>query len=116
MIKLYGLKNCDGCKKALRWCNDNGINAEIHDLRRGGLETKQLQKWIDAVGIDGLINRRGTTWRQLPDDIRARAENPKTAAAVIADHVALIKRPVVDVKAQVFVGFTDALKAHLAGS
>ncbi len=116
MIKLYGLKNCDGCKKALRWCLVQGIEAEIHDMRRDGVSLSQIQSWLKAVGVDGLINRRGTTWRQLPDDLRAQVEDPKTAAAVVTEHVALIKRPVVVTGEQVFVGFSDALKVHLAQS
>jgi arsenate reductase len=114
MIKLCGLKNCDGCKKALRWCRDHGIEAEIHDLRRDGISEAQIQSWLNAVGVDGLINRRGTTWRQLPDNLRAQVEDPKTAASVIAAHVALIKRPVVEAGGQIFVGFSDDLKAQLA--
>jgi arsenate reductase len=116
MIKLYGLKNCDGCKKALRWCLDHGIEADIHDLRRDGVSQRQIQNWLSSVGVDGLVNRRGTTWRQLSEDLRAQVEDPKTAAVTIAAHIALIKRPVVEAEAQVFVGFSDALKAHLAGS
>lgn len=114
MIKLYGLKNCDGCKKALRWCEDHGIEAEIHDLRRDGVSKAQIQGWLNSVGVDGLINRRGTTWRQLPEDLRAQVEDSKTAAGVIAAQVALIKRPVVEAEGKVFVGFSVDLKTRLA--
>lgn len=114
MITLFGLKNCDSCKKAQKWCEAQGLTAKIHDLRADGLDRQRLQRWLAACGVDVLINKRGTSYRKLSEKERAALSQADTALNLTLANVALIKRPVVEVGDDVFVGFTDALKAKLA--
>lgn len=105
---LYGIKNCDTVKKARQWLDQHGIEYRFHDFRGDGLEEKLAQKWLDEIGLDTLLNKRGTTWKQLDENLRAQV-NAKNAGALLVEHPTLIKRPVLDIGHQRFVGFNDKL-------
>ncbi len=113
---LYGIKNCDTVKKAREWLDQHRIEYRFHDFRADGLELKQVQAWLQELGIDELINKRGTTWRQLDEKTRT-ALTPSNATALIMVNPSLIKRPLLDIGHQRFVGFSEAtyrdiFKAH----
>jgi Spx/MgsR family transcriptional regulator len=113
MIKIYGLKNCDTCRKALKWMTAEGVRHEFADFRVNGLDEHQAAGWLAKLGHDTLINRRGTTWRQLPDDQKLDMDNDK-ALALVLENPALIKRPVFEIDCSVMVGFTPGVMAELA--
>ena len=68
MLTLYGIKNCDTVRKARRWLEDRGIAHSFHDFRSDGLPPALLEDWADRLGWETLLNRRGTTYRQLPPE------------------------------------------------
>jgi Spx/MgsR family transcriptional regulator len=113
MIVVYGLKNCDTCRKALKWLDAEGLEHRFHDVRADGLDAPTLQTWVDELGWETLLNRRGTTWRKLP---AAETEGVDAAGAVklMLNHPALIKRPVFALGDRHLVGFKaeqqDALR------
>jgi len=111
---MYGLKNCDTCRKARKWLDAEGIAHEFLDVRADGIAEADVQRWAEAVGAEVLLNRRGTTWRGLSDTDKAIGEG-SGAVALMAAHPALIKRPVFEHGGDVLVGFTDAVKTALAG-
>ena len=102
---LYGIPNCDTVKRARAWLADQGIACVFHDFKKQGVPPDQLEKWIDAVGWERLLNQRGTTWRQLDEPARARVSDRKTAAEVMISNPSVIKRPVVDWGTGITVGF-----------
>lgn len=113
---LYGIKNCDTVKKARAWLDAHHIEYRFHDFRGDGLDLKLAQSWLQDIGVDELINKRGTTWKQLDEKTRATLTT-SNAAALIVVHPTLIKRPLLDIGHQRFVGFSDAMyrdifKAH----
>jgi Spx/MgsR family transcriptional regulator len=95
MITVYGIKSCDTCRKAMKWFEAEGIEAQFHDFRADGLDPTVLDGWIAAHGWEILLNRRGTTWRQLPASETATIDAMRARALMLA-HPALIKRPVFD--------------------
>ena len=103
-LTLYGLKNCDTCKKALRGLEGAGRKVAFVDIRAQGDLTEKVPFWLAAVGADKLINRRSTTWRGLSDTEREAAEGDGAAASLIANPT-LIKRPVIEDGDDVFVGW-----------
>jgi len=113
MITLYGIKNCDTCRKARKWLNDRGIEHRYHDLREDGMNADLAKVWLEAAGTDTLVNRRGTTWRKLPEDIRDGLDE-KSAAKLLLEHPTLIKRPVIDRDGAIIVGFTQEIQDGLA--
>jgi len=112
MITVAGIKSCDTCRKALSWLEEQGIAHEFHDLRADGLDAKRLAAWIDELGWETLLNRRSTTWRQLPEADKVGL-NDKKAAKLIAADPTLIKRPVFETSQATHVGFTDHVKKAL---
>lgn len=102
---LYGIKNCDTVKKARQWLADHAIEYRFHDFRADGLETSQVAAWLQELGAEQLVNRRGTTWKQLDEATREQFSD-QTAAGLLLAHPTLIKRPLLDIGHQRFVGFS----------
>ncbi|MFC4260564.1 ArsC family reductase [Marinobacter lacisalsi] len=103
-MKLYGIKNCDTVKKARKWLDENGIAYEFHDFKKDGLDETLLSRWEQAIGWEALINKRGTTWRKLPKELRDTIA-AQTAHEIMLDNPSIIKRPVVESGERVTVGF-----------
>ena len=112
MITVYGLKNCDTCRKALKWLDAQGMDHQFHDLRKDGLDPARLKRWIAAASWETVLNRRGTTWRGL-GGTEKEGMNETKAAALMAAHPALIKRPVFEKGARIIVGFKDDQRREL---
>ena len=106
MITLYGISNCDTVRKARKWLEANQLEHQFHDFRRDGLSAEQLSDWCKAVGIDTLLNKRGTTWRQLPASERDGLDDAGLLALMLK-HPALIKRPVLTYADGCHVGFKE---------
>ena len=104
MITIYGIKNCDTMKKARKWLADNGVEYAFHDYKKLGIERKQLDAWIKAVGWETLLNRRGMMWRKVPDDVKASIDE-QSAIRLMLETPSIIKRPVLEAKGKVIVGF-----------
>ena len=75
VLTIYGLKNCDTCRKARKWleARANDRDVTFHDLRADGLDAARLARWCEEFGWEALLNRRGTTWRGLTDEEKKRA-------------------------------------------
>lgn len=114
MITVYGIKNCDTCRKALKWLVAEGLEHRFHDFRVDGLDPQSLSAWVNAAGWEKLLNRRGTTWRNLSDAEKDGVDEAK-AEALMAGNPTLIKRPVFETGNQVLVGFGDAEQTALKG-
>lgn len=112
MITVYGIKNCDTCRKALKWLASEGIEHQFHDFRVAGLEKEPLARWVGALGWETVLNRRGTTWRKLPEADR-EGLTPDSATALMLHNPTLIKRPVFDTGGSCMVGFSDSEQAAL---
>jgi arsenate reductase len=113
MLKMYGLKNCDTCRKARKWLDAEGISHTFIDVRAGDFTATDVARWAKTVSVDVLLNKRGTTWRGLSAGDQAEAETPSGAVALMGAHPALIKRPVFEMSDGIYVGFTDDVKAAL---
>ena len=103
-IELYGIPNCDTVKKARAWLDQRGVAYDFHDYKKEGADPARLRHWADKAGWALLLNTRGTTFRQLPEEDRAGIEKDK-ALALMAAHPSLIKRPVVEYEQGLLVGF-----------
>ena len=103
MLTVYGIKQCDTCRKALAWLAEKGIEHRFHDFRTDGLEAGLLQNWLDSEFSDRLVNRRSTTWRQLSE--RQRHSEGQALLELLLQYPTLIKRPVFAKGRIVAVGF-----------
>lgn len=112
---LYGLKNCDTCKKARKALDAAGNNVTFHDVRADGVTKTQIANWAKAAGWEKLLNKSSTTWRGL-DESDKEGVTEKTALALMAEHPTLIKRPIIEKgPTQVFVGWSKDVQEKLLG-
>jgi arsenate reductase len=113
-ITLYGIKNCDTMKKARAWLDARGAAYEFHDYKTRGIDRPHLERWCDEAGWEALLNRAGTTFRKLPDADKAGLDRSAALRLMLAQP-SMIKRPVLEVDARLFVGFApDAYERLLS--
>jgi len=104
---LYGISNCDTVKKARKWLEEQSIDFTFVDFRKDGINTAQVESWVSTLGWEGLINKRSTTWKELDEVTKANLDNI-SIVPVLLDSPTLIKRPLVDHKGELSVGFKTA--------
>lgn len=114
MINMWGLTNCDSCRRARHWLEARGIQFTFHDLHANIPEATRLSRWLKTVGIEVRVNRRSTTWRKLPAAIKQQLETGNTVA-VLKDYPALLKRPIIEHDQQLLVGFDATHYKTLTG-
>ena len=113
MLVLYGIKNCDTCKKARVWLDNNGIDYRFHDYRVDGLTPEQLHHFAANLGWNIMLNRSSTSWRQLSTYQQANFTETK-ALRLMLEIPTLIKRPILDTGNKLLIGFKpDAYQTHL---
>ncbi len=114
MLTIYGIKNCDTVKKALKWLKEEGVEHTFHDFRKDGLTADMVESFEASLGWEALLNTRGTTWRKLDDVDKADVDADKAKALMVA-HDAIIKRPVWEKAGEYQLGFApkdqDTIKA-----
>lgn len=108
MATLYGLDNCDTCRKARNWLKRFGVEHDFVDYRARRVPPETLKAWAAQLGgWEKLVNKASTTWRQLPEARKSPASDPEWTL-LLREHPALVKRPVVaTADGVVSVGFTD---------
>jgi arsenate reductase len=112
-ITLYGIPNCDTVKKARAWLGERGHAHHFHDFRKAGVPEDRLDAWLQALGWEKLLNRKGTSWRQLDEAMRAGVVDASGARRVMLLAPSTIKRPVVEwADGAISVGFAPADWAH----
>lgn len=104
-ITMYGIKNCDTIKKARRFLDSHDIDYKFHDYRSDGVDVELLQSLIEKHGWETVVNKRGTTWRKLDESVKSSTDSDN-AAALLAEHPAMVKRPVLFIDNESLVGFS----------
>ena len=107
-ITVYGIPNCDTVKKARAWLAANGVEYTFHDFKKDGVPPASLDRWIEELGWEKLVNRKGTTWRKLDAAVQAGVTDAKSARQLMLENVSVIKRPVVEWGTKATVGFDEA--------
>ncbi len=92
---LHGIPNCDTVKRARTWLADHGIAHQFHDFKKQGLTPALLDGWLRQLDWELLLNRKGSTWRQLDEDTRAATTSAAAARVLMLAQPSLVKRPVV---------------------
>jgi len=93
---VYGIKNCNTVRSAIDWLKKNKINFEFHDYKKSEITETKLKEWIKQVGWERLVNKRGTTWRQLEGAVQAKVMNDASAIKLMMEKTSLIKRPIIE--------------------
>jgi len=105
---VYGIKNCNTVKSAVEWLTKNKIEFEFHDYKKSGITASKLSDWSRQVGWESLVNKRGTTWRQLDEASQKKVTNEKSAIALMKEKTSVIKRPLIEKNGKVvLLGFDE---------
>lgn len=107
-MKLYGLKNCDSCKKALKEIKNARKDIEFVDIKKNPISSDILQDWLDRHGDAVLVNRKSTTWRNLDD-----VDRQTPSLMLLEAYPTLIKRPVIVAGDNIHVGWNMDVKSAL---
>jgi arsenate reductase (glutaredoxin) len=111
-VSIFGIPNCATVKNARTWLAEHDQPYLFHDFKKMGISADKLAQWMQDLGWETLINRKGTTWRKLDETDRAAVVDATSASTLMMLHTSLIKRPVVEWSdGRVTVGFTAELFA-----
>jgi arsenate reductase len=113
-VALYGIANCDTIKKAKVWLQQRKVEFDFHDYRKQGISVEQIRSFADDLGWDAMLNRRGTTWRKLPEETRANIDHD-LAIEVMLQNPAIIKRPILAENEQLHLGFSEQQYEEIFG-
>ena len=91
---VYGIPNCDTVKKARAWLAGRGIEVDFHDYKKQGVPAAELRRWVERLGWEALLNRKGTTWRKLDPARQAQVNDADSAIALMLEQPSVIRRPV----------------------
>ena len=105
-MNIYGLKNCDTCRKAKKALDGANVRYAFHDVREEPPTKAQIGRWASAVGTDKLLNKSSTTWRNLPEADKQNLTDKK-AVTLMEENPTLMKRPIIENgPTQVYVGWS----------
>lgn len=104
-IQLYGISNCSSVQKAKIWLNQNQYDFVFIDYKKQAPTSQLLERWLEQVPLDKLVNRQGTTWKQLSDDKKLQFEQSSQAILMLIAKPTLLKRPTLVKNNQILVGF-----------
>lgn len=105
---MYGIPNCDTIKKARKWLQQHEVEYRFHDYKKQGTDENQLKSWLNEMGWEQLINKRGTSWRKLDESIKTSMNN-EFATQVMMDNPSIIKRPLLQVRDKFILGFDESI-------
>lgn len=107
---IYGIKNCDTMKKTFQWFDNHKIGYDFHDYKKLGADKAVVTKAFDVFGWEETLNRKGTTWRKLPEEVRAGMTKEK-AIAIALENPSILKRPLIIKGNDMIMGFDEAVLA-----
>ncbi len=108
MLKIYGIKNCNSMKKAFDLLNELGLSYEFHDYKKQGIDAQTVKKWLDQVGQELILNKKGTTWKKLSEQEQQHAlSSEDNLISTLTTHTSMIKRPVIETHQGYIVGFNE---------
>ena len=104
MTTMFGIKNCDTIKKARTWLESHGVTYDFHDYKAVGIDKPLLEAWVKKLGWEVLLNKAGTTFKKLPESDKEGLTEKKAIALMLAQP-SMIKRPLLEAKGKLTVGF-----------
>jgi len=114
MKTVFGIKNCNTVKKVLDYLNEHQIAYEFHDYKKLGVTSSVLENWCNQVSWEVLVNKKGTTWRQLTDEEKAAVKDVASAVALMLAKTSVIKRPIITESDRILtIGFDEQALAQL---
>lgn len=96
MLKVYAYKNCDTCRKALKWLEAKKIPHQALAIRETPPSQKELKTVLAAVGdLRKLFNTSGGDYKALNLKDKLPKMSEAEAIKLLASNGNLVKRPFV---------------------
>lgn len=108
-ITVYGISNCDIIKKTLNWFKRNGIAVAFHDYKKSSIQGHKLADWIGQAGLDSILNKRSTTWKQLPLKVQQEIKGIESAIELMIKNTSIIRRPIIESGNKLIAGYDEAV-------
>lgn len=107
MRTLYAYKNCDTCRKATVWLNENGIAYELKAIRETPPSVAELTTAMKYFSGDlrRLFNSSGTDYRDLKIKEQLSSMSELDAIRMLSENGNLVKRPFLIGEGKVLTGF-----------
>lgn len=106
-MTVYGIPNCDTVKKALTWFKSNNIDFEFHNFKKEGIPAKKLKDWDKKAGLEKILNKKSSTWKEVNDEVKETITSIDTAIPLLQEKTSIIKRPVIEDEKFLFFGFDE---------
>lgn len=107
-MKIYGIKNCNTVQKTLAWLKEKNVDFEFHDFKKSGITEDKLKEWAGQAGWEALLNKKGTTWKQLDPALQQSITSEDAAFKLMKEKTSLIKRPVTETRSgKIMLGFSE---------
>jgi arsenate reductase (glutaredoxin) len=107
MVTVYGIPNCNSVKKAIDWLKANGIDYRFHDYKKLGITYQKIDEWFSQISWERFVNKAGTTFKQLPDELKQSISSSDSAKALMLEKNSVIKRPVIESDKVIAIGFDE---------
>ena len=107
MLKVYGIKNCDSVRKAVKFLKTHAIPYEFTDFKESSVSYNEIEQWLKYTDIDTLFNTRGTTYRTLK--LKELNLDDEAKKEWLTKENMLIKRPVIALDNDLIVGYNETL-------
>jgi Spx/MgsR family transcriptional regulator len=107
-VTVFGIPNCSTVKKARDWLEHHQIAYEFYDFKKLGVDEPLIQEWLKKVSLNELINRSGMTFRKLSDEQKIQAENLRGAIELMMKQPSMIKRPILQISNEIYLGFKES--------
>ncbi len=105
MLTIYGIPACNTMKKTFDFLQEKGIKFEFHNYKKQGISAEKLQKFIDSLGLEKVLNKQGSTYRQLSEEMKTHISSPDEAFSFLLDKNSAIKRPILVDGKRIIAGF-----------
>ena len=106
MITMYGIPNCDKIKKAKIWLEKRNTEYKFFNYKTEGCDERLAKKLLSHFSYKDVINKRGTTWRKLPENIRSTM-NETAAIKLMKSQPSIIVRPIFLIDGKWIIGFNQ---------
>jgi Spx/MgsR family transcriptional regulator len=107
MITIYGIPACNTMKKTFEFLQAKGIEYTFHNYKKEGISSTILQGFIDKLGLEKVLNKQGSTYRQLSDETKATLNIQNEAIAFLLEKNSAIKRPIITDGKRIIAGFNS---------
>ena len=110
-VIIYGIPNCDSVKKVMQWYDQHQITFKFYNYKKTPVTEDKLKKWCSQIDWKILFNTKGTTWKKIAPQFEGKTISQQIAIKIMLENNSIIKRPVVEIKKSLLVGFDEAVFA-----